>query len=249
MALWFYDKDRWKTINMHKKENNLTAFICGGGPSLSLVDPLVLQGKNRLIVGMNNTYPFIQPDIWVGMDIPECYDSSLFWEPFPKIMRGNYGSRIHRGYEVRNLNSMYFADVVEGKSDETFFDMTEDMKFSWKKNTLAFALQFTLWLGVKNIRLVGVDLDNSKKDYHDGTYLSDAQRASNSLLYDQLFPFLKWFNVESQKRGINVASCSHNSRINEIFPYIHYMDAIKYLEIDVPRGRLKTHVLEKDENE
>lgn len=249
MALWFYDTDKWKTINLHKKVNNLTAFICGGGPSLSLIDPRVLSGPNRVVVGMNNTYPYIRPDLWVGMDIPECYDSAIFWESFPKILRGNYNSRLLRGFDVKDLNSVYFADVVEGKNDDTFFIMEEDMKFSWKKNTLAFALQFTMWLGVKNICLLGVDLDNTNKDYHDGTYLSESQRASNSLLYDQLFVFLDWIKKESEKYGINITSCSHNSRINEIFTYTHYLEVIKNLEIDIPHGKIKMHVLADEKQE
>lgn len=247
MPLWSYNSEKWTTVDLHKKTNNLSGFICGGGPSLSFIDPRYISGPNRIVIGLNNTYPRIRPDIWVGMDDAECYDSSLFWEPFPKVLRGNYGDHIHRGFVLKEMNSTYFADVVENDDDMAMFDIHENTKFVWRKNTLHFALQFSMWLGIKDIYLFGVDLDNSKVDYFDGTYLSQHQRDLNSLLYDQLYTFLGWFKEKTEPMGITVRSCSQGSRINSLFEYVHYLDAIRRLECDVPHGRLKMHVLDKEE--
>lgn len=246
MPLWSHTGERWTTVDLHKKMNGLSAFLCGGGPSLLSIDPKYLIGPNRIVVGMNNTYPRIRPDIWIGMDEAECYDSAVFWESFPKIMRGNYGDNILRGHVLKHLNNTLFADVVENNDDMSIFNVDENTKFTWRKNTLCFSLQFIMWLGIKDIYLFGVDLDNSKMDYFDGTYLTTTQRDSNALLYDQLYSFLEWFNETAKSYNIRIRSCSHGSRINSIFEYIHYAEAIKELELDVPRGRVKLHVLDKE---
>jgi hypothetical protein len=101
-----------------------------------------------------------------------------------------------------------------------------------------------MWMGIKDIYLFGVDLNNDTHDYFDGTYLSKEQRDSNSLLYNQLYNFLIAFKEKAEPLGYRIISCSHGSRINELFEYQHYMDVIKYLEIDVPFGRIKKHVLD-----
>lgn len=248
MPLWSHNGESWQKVNLHKKNNGLSAFLCGGGPSLNLVNPKFLNGPNRLVFGLNNTYPTIRPDYWIGMDDSGCYDARLFWEPFPKILRGNYGNDLCRGYKLKDLNNTFFADVVEYKDKMEIFDLNEETKFCWPKNTFAFALQFIMWMGIKNIYLFGVDLNNDEEDYFDGSYLTKKQKDSNSLLYDQLFTFLKMFKERAEPLGYNIISCSHGSRINQLFEYQHYMDAIKYLEIDVPFGRIKKHVLDGRES-
>jgi len=249
MPLWSHNGETWQTVNLHKKSNGLSAFLCGGGPSLNLVNPRFLNGPNRLVFGLNNTYPLIKPDYWIGMDDADCYDARLFWEPFPKILRGNYGDSLCRGVKLKELNNTFFADVVEYDSQDVIFNLDQNTKFRWTKNTFSFALQFIMWLGIKDIYLFGVDLDNEETDYYDGRYLTKEQRDYNSLLYDQLFMFLKRFKEESSEHGYNIVSCSHGSRINSIFEYRHYMDVIKHLEIDVPFGRLKKHVLDDKESD
>ena len=213
MPLWSHNGERWQTVNLHKKENGLSAFLCGGGPSLNLVNPKFLNGPNRLVFGLNNTYPLIRPDYWIGMDDADCYDARLFWEPFSKVLRGNYGDNLCRGFSLKTLNNTLFADVVD-------YDDKMD------------------------IFLFGVDLNNQDQDYFDGTYLTKEQKDSNSLLYNQLFNFLAKFKEKAEPLGYNIVSCSHGSRINTMFKYQHYMDVIKYLEIDVPFGRIKKHVLD-----
>ena len=244
MPLWSHNGEHWQTVNLHKKNNGLSAFLCGGGPSLNLVNPKFLNGPNRLVFGLNNTYPMIRPDYWIGMDDADCYDAKLFWEPFPKILRGNYGDNLCRGFALKTLNNTLFADVVEYEDKMDIFDFNENTKFCWQKNTFSFALQLIMWMGIKNIYLFGVDLNNEQQDYFDGTYLKKEQRDSNSLLYNQLFNFLVKFKEKAEPMGYKIISCSHGSRINTLFEYQHYMDAIKYLEIDVPFGRIKKHVLD-----
>lgn len=249
MPLWSHNGESWQTVNLHKKKNGLSAFLCGGGPSLNLVNPKFLNGPNRIVFGLNNTYPTIKPDYWIGMDDADCYDARLFWEPFPKILRGNYGDGLCRGYKLKDLNNTLFADVVEYDDTMDIFNLDEHTKFCWPKNTFAFALQFIMWMGIKNIYLFGVDLKNEDQDYFDGTYLTKEQRDSNSLLYNQLFSFLTKFKEKAEPLGYKIVSCSHGSRINQMFEYQHYMDVIKYHEIDVPFGRIKNHVLDDKQSD
>ena len=247
MPLWTHNGEIWQTVNLHKKINGLSAFLCCGGPSLNTVNPCLLKGPNRLVLGMNNTYPFIVPDMWTGLDQAECYDSRLFWEQFPKIMRGSYGKEKLRGFEVNKLNCVYFADIDVKEKASDYFDFSENTVFRYDKNTFAFAIQFLLWLGIKNIYFFGVDLNNSTEHYFDGSYLTNKQKGYNAKLYDEIFVSLKQLTKECKERGINFVSCSPGSRIHEFMKYEDYLDVIKMLEIDVPSGREKKHVLEGEE--
>jgi len=248
MPLWTHDGEAWRTVNLHKKTNGLAAFLCCGGPSLRVIDPKYLKGPNRIVMGLNNTYPFVVPDIWTGLDSPENYDVRLFWEAFPKIMSGDQGEALINNIKVKTLNNVNFADILYADKASQYFDFSENMMFRYDKNTFAFAIQFLLWMGIKTIYLFGVDLDNTTQHYFDGSYLTEEQRDYNHRLYKEILSSLKKLVKECETRGIRFVSCSSGSKINDFINYESPFDVIKSLEINVPQGRKKKHVLDKAEH-
>lgn len=241
MPLWTYSFEKWKRVPLWNSQFGQDAYIICNGPSFAKVDTSSLCGYGRVVIGVNNTYPTLRPDFWIGMDTPDCYPSQLLRESFPKIYRGSYGDIETCGGWLKEQPASYFMDISE---KYPFLPIKEDMIFSWRKNTLAAAIQFALWLGCPRLHLVGVDLDNSKQDYADDTTLSVAHRHYNHRLHGELAKWLKAV-VEHPSCPCWIGSCSENSRINSFMPYLPLVDALKNSESGIVTGRAKGHVLQK----
>tara|TARA_Y100000593_G_scaffold56456_1_gene105302 strand:- start:5941 stop:6684 length:744 start_codon:yes stop_codon:yes gene_type:complete len=245
MSLWYETGNGEYTVSFARKKNNCAAFVCCGGPSLSYINPKYLNGHNRIVFGLNNTYPFVYPDVWIGMDDPACYSRDIFWQPFTKIMRGGYQDRTCESKKINDLHNVYYADLETVEDPEEIFKRRDhDVKFVWGKNTFITALHFVLWMGCREIYLFGCDLDNSNKNYFNEVTLEDSHRDYNQRLYNQLFDYLKWFVDTGKKHGIKVRSCSNFSKINSFIPYVDYLDVIKEKEKDLEYGKKLTHSME-----
>lgn len=203
MGLWYETGNGPVKISFAKKRNNCVAFLCGGGPSLKNVDPSILNGHNRLVFALNNTYPFVRPDIWIGMDDPECYRRDIFWQPFIKIMRGGYQDRLSEGHRIDDLHNVYYADLAPLSDPEDIFKLrAHDIEFAWKQNVLVTALHIIIWMGIKKIYLFGCDLNNGNQNYYENIDLTEEQKEWNSALYSQQLEYLKWFAETGKKYNL-----------------------------------------------
>ena len=187
--------------------------------------------------GINTAYPHIRPDIWMGVDTPECYDSRLWWEPFMKICRSGYHNLECGGMKISHCPNTFFADLekpIANESGDIFNKRQHDVKFLWKKNTFAMALHIMVWMGARNINLVGCDFGGSK-DYYDDRVLSDERRKSNQLLYRQQVGFLKDFYEKATSRGMKITSCTPDSPINDFIPYKPLGECLELSQQRVPK--------------
>tara|TARA_R110000765_G_scaffold126683_2_gene224588 strand:+ start:399 stop:1145 length:747 start_codon:yes stop_codon:yes gene_type:complete len=228
MPVWYNCGNGYIETTFARVNNDAAAFICCSGPSLSLVNPKHLNGHNRVVLGLNNSYPFITPDIWIGMDEPDGYPDDIYDQPFVKIMRAHHQDAASRGREINQKWNMFYASVKTPVSQDAIFNLKKNsVDFVWNNNGFATALHIALWMGFKKIYLFGCDLDNSKKDYHNDILLSDKQKSYSQRLYGELFEWLKWFASECPNNNIKLYSCSRGSKINDFLTYIDYHDAIK----------------------
>lgn len=213
---------------------NIDFYLCCPGPSLSQVDDTELKIPGVYTVAINTAYPRIRPDLWIGMDEPECYAPSLWWESFTKICRGGYQDRKSNGHPISKCPNVFFADCAEPKDKNELFKLrSHDVKFVWHKNTMAITMHILVWLGAKRIHLVGSDL-GGVKDYYDDRVLSEHQRAYNRRLYGYINDYLKWFSAEGKKQDIELISCTPDSPINEYIPYFNLKDALAISRAKVP---------------
>jgi hypothetical protein len=222
--LWYDCGNGWQRAHMARKDLGLDAVLCCPGPSLK--NTPYLRGKGRKVFAINTAYPTVKPDIWLGMDEPHCYDANLFDEPFPKILRGPYAKRTHINRELRTYPETYFADVKPLPNGKTIFDLRQhDVNFAWYKHTLGVALHFMVWMGAKNIYLVGCDLGGAE-DYCHGLELKPEHRKVNRRLYAQQVVFLEEIAQQGKKYGVTLHSSTPNSPINEFLPYTSVDDLI-----------------------
>lgn len=238
--LWYDCGNGWQKAFMARKDLSLDAVLCCPGPSLKNVP--YLRGKGRKVFAINTAYPTVRPDIWLGMDEPYCYDTNLFDEPFIKIFRGSYTKSTHNNRLLRTYPETYFADVAALPKGKTLFDLrAHEVNFAWYKHTLGVAIHIMVWMGAKNIYLVGCDLGGSE-DYCHGLELKPEHRKVNRRLYAQQVVFLEEIAAQAKKHGITLHSSTPDSPINEFLPYT----AVDDLITKHPRVPSKPrHVLDK----
>lgn len=237
--IWRHQKSGWQTVSLHGAHAGSVAFVCCNGPSFADVDVSCLCGAGRVVIGLNSTYPKLRPDYWLGMDKFENYDQALLRESFPKILRGNFKDAQWENRPFHGFSNMLFADVHEKAQ---FTNWTEKATFHWPGNTFFIALQFAFWIGCRTIYLLGVDMDNSRQDYGDGTYLTPDQRAYNAKLYSQELTRLSQVVRETEEFGVQWASGSPTSKINTLMPFVPPYQFIRAIESKIPHGRQQLHV-------
>jgi hypothetical protein len=235
MALWYNCGRGFVKASFAKADLGADAYLCCPGPSLADVDDSKIHVPGAMIFGLNTSYPKIRPDVWIGMDRPECYDRSLWWQPFIKICRGSFGGIDCEGIPIKTCNNVYFADVETPKDyQSTFSNRAHDIKFAWYNHTLGVALHILVWMGARTIYLVGCDFGGNK-DYYDNRVLSDVSKKRNKLLYDKQIHFVEVFNSYAQRWGIQVNSCSPVSPINKFLNFVSLEKALERSKKRVPK--------------
>jgi|TARA_Y100001963_G_C6752348_1_gene434861 hypothetical protein len=253
MALWYNSSssspNSWRAADFQRDTLSSDVFFCCPGPSLSLVDASKLNGPGRVVVAVNNAYPYIRPDIWFGMDDPNCYSRQIFWEPFIKILRGGYQSRTCEGQRVDLNYNVFYADTQKYQNGNVIFTRGQNIPFQWKRNVMATALHVLIWMGMRRVFFIGCDLDNSKSDYHHDQELSEKNKNWNRRLYKDLNVFMSWFAKAGLERGVESFSCSKTSKLNDYMDCIDVEDAIRASEKGIPFGGELTHTLDIDGTE
>lgn len=238
--IMYYDGAKWHNWNCFGTARSNKGIFVGGGPSLNKLDTSKLTGPGKTVVGVNNTYPQVRPDVWVGMDDPYCYDQRVFHEGFPKILRGGYQKRECQDRLLMEFPNTFFANVSEPKTKYEILGRigpdSEDL--IWHGNVFATTMNLMMHMGFKEIYLAGVDLDNSKGDYAHGHELSEQAKEWNQKLYNNLQDYLQWLVKAAAIEGISFYSISPDSLINEFVPYVSLEDLNESLEVPKDAGML-----------
>lgn len=238
MSILHFDGTGWAYSKFYRAETTSKALLFCGGPSINKIDLSKVRGPGKTVFALNNTYPKIYPDYWIGMDDPACYNRNLFLESFPKIMRGGYQDRHCEGIPITNFYNVHFASLekTDDRSKLLLFPSTLD-KFVWHQNSFATTLHIILWMGFKEIYLIGCDLDFSNGDYHNGVQLTKAQRAWNKNLYDSLYNYIRYVKKLFDKTNIKLYSMSKDSRINNLLEYFSLEEVNDSIRL-FPEGKL-----------
>lgn len=223
--IWNKYFEKWQRVPMCNCYAGMYGIIVGSGPSLNTIDISKLKGPGKVVFGVNNSYPKVIPDIWVGMDDPKCYSREIYFEPFPKILRGGYQDRtLENNILVCNLtNIKYLSTDTEFTKDinEIFKRRTPESSAPWYKSALFAAISIAIWTGVRQLFFVGVDLSmNGKHYYTEKLTLSKPLEDRASKQFGELYKMLEDTFSLGRQQGILLKSMSKDSRINDFMPYV-----------------------------
>ena len=236
MALWYHCGNGWvKTLGFARSRLGTDAYLCCPGPSLARVDAATLNGPGRMVFAVTTAYPAVRPDVWVGTDVPECYNRRLWAEPFIKVVRGNYGDLVCQGRLLRDFPNVFFADIDNAPFLEMLDRRSHDAVFVWNHNTFTTALHLMIWMGARRVFFVGCDFGGAA-DYHDGRKLAETHRSENRHLYANLVADVRQLAPAAKSRGIELVSCTPGSPLNEFLPFVGLADALAQSEASAPDG-------------
>lgn len=221
MPIHFWSGDVKVQGSWAKQDLGLDVYIVCPGPSLAEVAAMhpVMRGPGRFIIAMNTSYPRVTPDLWVGMDRPECYDGGLWREAFPKIMGSRYEGDEYHGTALRNMPNTWFLTGNKGEPMEVLTRRDHSTEFLWIDDTFWTTLHIAIWMGGRRIHFVGCDL-GGPRDYHDDRELTAKQRNYNRAKYAKTGEALPRVAEAAAEQGIAMVSCSPGSPLNDFLPYV-----------------------------
>jgi len=238
MGAWKWNGKGWDTASIRRDNLGLDAYLYCPGPSLANVDNSTIHVPGAMAFAINTAYPHIRPDVWMGLDYPECYDRSLWDEPFLKLCRGGRQEMTSAGMPVKLSVNTMFLDTKKPTGDDPYQALlAKSDTFTWHKNTLIWALHIMVYMGAKKIHLVGCDMGGNA-DYHDGRELTPAQRRCNRRLYGLHTKAIKELSPRLKQIGVDLVSCTPDSPLNEFLPFIDLDKALMRTESRVVKSSI-----------
>lgn len=203
--------------NIHKDES---VFIMGNGPSLNRQDLSPLKNEHLMV---SNQF-FLNPQItWK----PEYYfsvDRKGTAGNLPRIQKNTQG--MVRFFEDVWENDIkgerdYFLSIRRKRTDPSFtLDLTQPVRSGYC--VLYIQMQVAVWMGFKNIYLIGVDHSKghfvSEKKYHN----NKSHFSLDHLLVER---FLNEAERVCKEIGINIINATDGGYL-EIFPRHAYEDLV-----------------------
>ena len=228
MSIWRWEDERWQVADDEFRRSVEHAVLACPGPSLREAAPHIHSVCGRVVIGMNRAYPTVTPDIWVTMAPPRCFESfAQVWDqPFPKLLRGGFPEAEINGVKVRTLSGVYFMDIVDSIGPSAMFDnLAGGVAFHWNKSTILAALHLALWMGAKRVYFVGADF-GGPRDYCDDTCLSGKDRLRMKQCLAMQLEHLRILARQTDAHGLEFVSCTPDSPLNDMMPYVALEDAL-----------------------
>jgi hypothetical protein len=209
----------FEPYSFHNQFYGQSCFLCGTGPSLKKVDPQTVYHKNLPIMGLNNSFKYITPNIWMGVDTPDCFHPDLFSSNFMKIYLWEHRNKKVKKQKVCDLDNFYFFTKVDKKLDPNLIDSVGAcIPFIFEGNTFSSAVHMLYWMGFKCVYLIGCDFGGSNAISQMGPKFKKTDyplRIQKKLLHKAL-DFLEF---SAQNNGVRYISCTPHSPINEFLEY------------------------------
>ncbi len=186
-----------RDLNLKNKHNGERCFIIGNGPSLKVEDLELL--KEEITFAANRIYQLFPKTSWrptyffctdylvYGVDHEEInnVDAEIRFVPIERsLASGKIYEEITYFNRVVNFTSIRNGEIIRTNEFE-FSENVEEKTFSGS-TVLYDALQFAVYMGFKEIYLLGVDHSFKKEVLQDGTILEhDVKNNHFSEEYDQ----------------------------------------------------------------
>jgi len=231
----------WRFVGGRRKAIDLdnlfqgSCFLIGGNPELMQHRELLEDG-DIVTMAMNNAGTFIKPTLWTGADEPNYYSSSILLNP--SIMKFMYVTRADKmvkdtGIQARTVPNIYFTTGLPDFPDRGFFLRQRDC--GWWKNVFMITLQILHRLGFSKVYACGCKFQIEKdQPYNFDRKLSDQQVEYNRNTYNCVLRQLKGILPYAQEAHFELISCTPDSALNELVPYMDIKEAVRREDDKVP---------------
>lgn len=255
MPCWTWITNRFHQRSLQGSHVGSDALLVMPGPSLKLAAPLIesMDRRGAVVIGCNTSFPAVRPDVWVGCDHPECYDPSLMYQPFPKIMGNAYAEKPWRGRRIKQFPNTLFIDrdprnAVDLPTNAFAPSRLGAQPFFVWGWTFFTAIHVAAWLGCRRIYLVGADLNvepltgianlelgagyiGEKKDgaatYSDDRHLENRLAEINRRGMGIQLAWLKDLREVGSANGYELITTGETSGARAYLPYVPLAEAIK----------------------
>lgn len=206
-------------------------FVLGGNPVLKDLPVDLLTQPGITTLALNNACCVVRPNLWLGVDHPECFVPQAYTDPgvvkFTGVSRS--GARVPgTGQKVRDCPGFFFFGVSEDFTYQTFLDDRED--FVWWQSVFPIALQLAYRLGFRRVNLVGCGFNMNReagKQYAWDTSLSEDQVRYSLKTYQLDLCRLLWLQPVFACNGLKVTSCTPGSLANSFLPFLPLEEAVR----------------------
>lgn len=246
MSLYYFCGDGFARAQHARHDLGADVILCAPGPSMEKVE----RQPGIFVAALTKAYPVIKPDVFFGLDTPECYDRAVWAESFTKIARAGYQDVALDGRPLKAWPQTFFAPVRKGFISNIFRNRGHNKEFLWRGDTLSAALDYLVWIGARRIYFNGFDLRHvDGKDYAVGVAkkLTPELRERNQVLFDRQVAMLAEFYRLAELNGIECMSTTLGSPINKFMPYRSLGVALLLAkERGVPKPGALMHSFETD---
>lgn len=236
MALYFKNKgisakgkiDVFEPLSLRGKFVGQSCFLCGTGPSIKKAPKSLIESSGNTIIGLNNSFVYIEPSIWIGTDEPASFDPSLFNSSFRKIYQ--WQRRLHKfkKKKICDYDNFYFfirADPSDTSQNGVNFS-ADHINFIFEGNTFSSAIHILYWMGFSTVYLIGCDFGGSNAISRMGPYYENHKYNIKSQK-SHLSGAIDFLRFSSENNGVKYISCTPKSPINKFLEYISIEDVIR----------------------
>lgn len=238
-----YKNSQYKLKHYKNKHTNQKCFIIGNGPSLTIEDLEKLKNEitfasNKIYLAFNETlwrptYYFVEDHLVLAQNYKEIISLDGFQKFFPQITL-HWMPKVHNG--------IYYPLIYDFKQPN--FSDNPNKGLYWGASVTYSMIQMAIYMGFKEIYLLGVDFDfikSNKKLYigESGIYLSNGEQNHFHKNYREAgeqwtVPDMK-FQKKSFKKAkkfceennIEIYNASKNTKLN-VFKKINFNNLLHY---------------------
>ena len=222
-----------------------SVFLVAPGPSLRDANLALLDQRGIVTLGINNSYLTCRPNIWLGVDHPDCFPRLGYQDPgVIKISCRGIAHVKVRGRQLCEYPNIYFLHMapVPYGAGSLFEEPAR-----WYPKCFIIAVQLCWWLGFTTIYTVGTDFHiTSSRQYSWGNPLSRFWVNTNKGVYDNTLTILRRMVPDLQSRGVQLINTTPQSRLDFV-PHVPLSDAVQAVldgkDVDM-HGRPLRHAME-----
>lgn len=250
LGLWFKEKhallkyNKWNKLaksnnELKKYKNSEVCYICGNGPSLKKVDLDALDGDTIVMndhwriaskYSIPPTFYLINDNAYGEPSSKERAEGMLSCFPqIPHVLSTYMGPSIDAMYSKFDTNIYYYNNIGRTFKSSYKIDFTKCTYYTW--NVVSAAIQLAIYLGYKEIRLLGCDYSLFATKFQQHVYDKDGTKAGFSTrLRDRLYKYSFTTHIHyeiaqyAKEHGVKVVNMTSDSLLDayEIDPNSPY---------------------------